>query len=182
MSYVSVYSALATFLASTLILIVYFRGSGTKLETRLNKIIEEKKLIITKSYLEVAEKIVDRFKIQRTLSDELEEELEEVSRIRFRLNNYLPDELKEIVRKLTYSLGYGFTSAFLMIIFAYIPSLNYEPTMSFWFQLIVFSFMILSLAKYLQEGIFKIRSLRNLEEIVNDIERCKRLNHLQELL
>jgi hypothetical protein len=52
------YITIATFFASTLTLIVYYRESGVKLEVRANTIIGEKKKIVSASYLSLLEKIL----------------------------------------------------------------------------------------------------------------------------
>ena len=173
--------AIAAFFGTTLSIAVYFRTSGAKLETRINRIVEEKKSIITESYLEVAERIVKRFKTTRTLSDELEEELEEISRIRFQLSN-VPDRLSEIVDKLTFSILDGIGTVFFTISFAYVPNMTLEPMLSTWVQIILGAIMFIFVYRYFIGGLEKVRSLRNFEKLVNEIERCRRFDQLQELL
>lgn len=180
MSSINLYLALAAFFGSTLTLILYYRESGSKLETRTSKIIKEKKQIITKSYLEVAEKICERFKTERTLSDELEEKFEDISYIRSRLNDF-PNGLSKVVDKLTFSFAYGFASVVSIITFAYIPYINLDPTISFWSQIMVSIIMFISIYRYFFDGLVMVLSLRKFEKLVNAIDRSNRLDQLYEL-
>lgn len=181
MSSIDLYLGLAAFFGSSLIPIIYYRGSGTKLEIRTNSVIKEKKQITRQSYLEVAEKICERFKTQRTLSDKLEEKLEDISYVRFRLDD-LPNDLSKVVDKLTFSFVYGFTSVFFIILFAYIPSVDFDPILSLWLQIIAGAFIIVSTYRYLSDGVATIASLRKFEKLVNKIERSSTFERLYELL
>lgn len=173
--------ATAALFGTTLSIFMYFRSSGIKLETRVNRIIEEKKKIISKNYLEVAEKICKRFKTQRTLSDELEEKLENISYIRFRLEDF-PNDLSKVVDRLTHCFAYGFSSIFSTILFAYMPKIILDPILSFWVQIFVGAFMLVSFYRYYISSIMAISSLRKFEKLVNKIERSNTFEKLYELL
>ena len=173
--------ALATFFGTTLAIVMYLRISGTKLETRVNRIIEEKKQIISESYLELIEKTIEGFKTQRLLSQKQEERLEEISYARFQLN-YLPNRISKVVDKLSFSLVFGIASVVFMIMFAYIPIMDFEPTFSFWLQMIVGALLIISVQRYLFDGVVKIYPLRKFEKLVNEIERSNRFEQVYELL
>jgi len=172
---------MAVFFGSTIILIIRFRESGAKLEIRANTVIKEKEQVVSKSFLELLEEIFERFKTERTLTNKLEEKFGDISYVRYRLLHF-SDDLAKVVRKLTYSVVSGFTSAFFMIFFTYTLTIDIDPITSFWLQIIVGAFTVLSVYRYLFDGLLKIYSLRTFEELVNKIERSKTFDQLYELL
>lgn len=174
-----VWLVLATFFGTTLTFLGYYRNTATKLEVRTNKIVLEKKKIVTKSYEELLEKIFEAYKIERKLGEEHKEELEKIADISSRLDE-LPDDLSEVVDKLTFSFAYGFSSILFIILIAYLPSSILDPLISFWAQIIVVALMSVSFYRYFADGIAKIRSLRSFEKLINAIERSDTFKKLYE--
>ena len=180
MTPLEVWLALAAFFGTTLTTLGYYRNTGTALEVRVNKIVKEKKQIVRESYEKLLEKIFEDYKSERKLSEERKEELEKIADISSRLDD-LPEDLSEVVDKLTFSFIYGFTSILSIILVAYLPSLNLEPIISFWSQIIAIAFMTISFYRYLVDGVLKIYSLREFEKLVNAIDRSETFKKLHEL-
>lgn len=181
MSYIEFFVTFAGGILASITAIIYFCRSGTNLESRISSMIKEKKQIISNSYLEIVEKIIERFKTSRTLPYELEEKLEHISYTRFQLRD-LPNKLSNIVDKLTRSVVFGIFSAFFSIIFAYIPELGVDSTISSAIMIIIGIALGLCLNKYVQDGLVKMDSLRDFQKLVNKLERCETFNQLFELL
>lgn len=175
------YLALATFFGSTLIIVFYYRQSGVRLEIRANSVLEKKSQIVSKSYLGLIEKTIERFKTSRTLTEELEDKFEDISYVRARLNN-IPDELSQVVDKTTFSFLYGIASVLSTIAFPYAPNINPDPTVSFWVQMGVGVLMLVSILRYVSNGLLQISNLRKFEKLINKIERSRTFDNLFELL
>jgi len=178
---VELWLALAAFFGSTLTIIVYFRTSGAKLETRVNKIIKEKKPIVSNSYLKLIEKIIEGFKTKRLLTDEHEEKLEDIAYVRVQLNN-VPQNLSKVVDKLTHSVGDGFACVFLLIVFNYILASGLETDLYLWMMMIVGALLCIFVYRYVTGGLFALNTLRRFEKLVNAIERSNRFDELYDLL
>jgi hypothetical protein len=182
MTSLEIWLALASFFIASFSGIIYFRNSGTKLEKRANDIIRQKRPLISQSYLEVAEKICERFKTKRLLTNELEERLEDVSFAKVWLNFSFVEQLKHTVNRLTRSFAYGFFLVVSIIGFAYLPIAGFDPTITFWLQL----FFVIGISifgyRYISDGIFSISALRKLEILFNEIERTERFKELFRVL
>ena len=179
MTPVEVWLALAAFFGTTLTTLGYYRNTANKLEVRTNKILLEKKKIVTKSYENLLEKIFEAYKTERKLGEEHKEELEKIADLSSRLDK-LPNDLSEVVDKITFSFISGFSSILFIILLAYIPSSIHDPAISFWAQIIVVAFMSVSFYRYFADGIAKIRSFRNFEKLINAIERSETFKKLYE--
>lgn len=175
------YIALASFFGATLIIVYYFRETGTKLEVRTNSVIEGKRKIIIESYLELIEEIIKRFNTQRNLSDEQEEKLEQIAYTRFALNDF-PSGLSKVVDKLTFSFAYGIASVIAIISFPYIPTIFPDVNVYIWFQIAVGVGIVSFVWRYLFDGLFSISSIRKFEKSVNEIERSRTFDQLLEIL
>ena len=174
--------ALVAFFGITFSIIMYFRSSGAKLEERANDIIKEKKPIISKSYSEVSDRIVERFKTERKLTDELEERLEDISFAKVWLTYSFVLQLKEVVNKMTNSFKYGFSLVISLIAIAYIPSFGFDATITFSLQVLFIALIALFGYRYIFDGLLSISSLRELETLFNDVERTDRFDSLFRVL
>lgn len=168
--------ALAVYIGSTLTIILYFREAGNKLEIRANCVSSTKKSLVTSKYLEVIEKTIQRFNSSRTLLSELEEEFEQLAYTRNELNNFMED-LEEIVDRMTKSMPAGILSVVFILIFSYFTSIP-NDSYSYWIQFGTVVLAGLSIYFYITEGIGQITHLRNMEKLVNSIERCDTFDKL----
>jgi len=174
--------ALVAFFGTTFPTIMYFRISGTKLEVRANKIIKEKKPIITKKYLEVSEKIIERFKESRTFTEKLEQILEDISFARVWLNNTFVIDLSEVVNRMTHSFRYGFSLVISLIVIAFLPDVGFDATITFYLQMAFIGLIALFGYRYISDGLLSISSLRRFEVLFNEIERIEKFDKLYDVL
>jgi len=181
MSFIEFFVAIAGGIFVSITPIIYFCRSGTNLESRINRTIKEKSEIISNSYLEILEEIFERFKKTRTLTYELEEKLEQISDTRIQLND-LPYRLSSIVDKLTHSVYWGILSALLLIIFAYIPQMGFDPENFSTVTVIVGILSGLTIIYFFKDGVLKIDSLRNFQKLVNKLELCRTFDQLYETI
>jgi len=180
MNTIEFYAGLAVYIGTTLSIIMIFRESGNKLEVRANSVSREKRPIVSGKYLEVIEKTIQRFATTRTLSEELEQEYEDISYVRFRLNHFT-DELTEIVDRLTQSIAFGVASVISTIFFGYLLSLETD-TLLFWATMGLGALAVITFYRYISDGLGQIRPLRRFEKWVNKIERCNTFDQLYESL
>jgi hypothetical protein len=180
MNAVELYVGLALYIGSTLSIIMIFRESGNKLEVRANSVSRAKKPIVSRKYIDLIEKTIERFKSTRTLSEELEQEYESISYVRFRLNHFT-DELTEIVDSLTKSIGFGVISVVFIIAFGYALSQETD-VISFWAAIGFGALAVITFYRYATDGLGQIRPLRRFEKLVNEIDRCDTFDQLNKSL
>jgi ABC-type multidrug transport system fused ATPase/permease subunit len=180
MNTIEFYVGLAVYIGTTLSIIMIFRESGNKLEVRANNVSREKRPIVSGKYLELIEKTIQRFATTRTLSEELEQEYESISSVRFGLNHFT-DELTEIVDRLTQSIVFGVASVIFTIFFGYLLSFETD-VLSFWATIGVGALAVIAFYRYITDGLGQIRPLRRFEKWVNEIERCGTFDQLHKSL